>query len=485
MVREIITLNIGGCGIQLGPAIYKRYCQAYNIHPDGSIEQKNDTNTTINKFFEETSSGVYFGRNIFCDLDPSPFNQISVQPEYYNITTNGNNTIFGKEDGANIFSRGYNYDKIDLFLDRLRMNIDCCDNFQGFMVNHSITGAAGSGLTAQILETIGVEYRKKCKIGFEVCPIPSGNRDCNVLDPYNTAISMHKLLDNTDVSVMFDNKSLYNKVRNNLNIYEPQYKHLNEIISKCITKMTYPLRVDQYSRFQELNEYQSYYVPFPRLHFLSPSMSPIKPKYHPLTLIDGYIRESYTKSYKIYGDIRKLLYNSYCINQYKSNNYTLQSVTESVFNANNFLMDYPDFNVAEDLYMSCFIHYTSSCDNKQGINGAEARNTCLEIRRRREKMAYIDWIPYSLECMVHELKHDKNQNGNDIERNDVMLNEEINSVMLGNNTYFIKWCNNRIIKPFNLLFDKRAFVHWFYNEKFEEGDFVETTDDLFFFTTGF
>ena len=35
MVREVLTLNVGQCGIQLGQAVWEQYCDEHNIDITG------------------------------------------------------------------------------------------------------------------------------------------------------------------------------------------------------------------------------------------------------------------------------------------------------------------------------------------------------------------------------------------------------------------------------------------------------------------
>ena len=37
-----------------------------------------------------------------------------------------------------------------------------------FLRNHSVGGGTGSGMGMLILERLAIDYRKKCKIGFEL-----------------------------------------------------------------------------------------------------------------------------------------------------------------------------------------------------------------------------------------------------------------------------------------------------------------------------
>jgi tubulin alpha len=207
MVREIISLNVGQAGIQLGQAVWLQYQAEHGIDNNGKMKQKvNDA--SFKCFFEETSSGQFVPRNLSVDLEPNVIDDVKNAP---------NASIFhqefllsGKEDAANNFARGhYTVGKeiIDKVNDRLRKLVDNCDNVQGFVIAHSVGGGTGSGLGALILERIAVDYRKKSKLGFEVYPSPTIST-C-VVEPYNALLTTHWLLDHTEVSLLLDNEAIY------------------------------------------------------------------------------------------------------------------------------------------------------------------------------------------------------------------------------------------------------------------------------------
>merc|ERR1739846_98980 len=131
---------------------------------------------------------------------------------------------------------------IDKVNDRLRKLVDNCDNVQGFVVNHSVGGGTGSGLGALILERIAVDYRKKSKLGFEVYPSPTIST-C-IVEPYNSMLSTHWLLDHTEVSIVLDNEAIYAICQKQLDVDRPSYAELNCIIAKVISSMTASLRFD-------------------------------------------------------------------------------------------------------------------------------------------------------------------------------------------------------------------------------------------------
>merc|ERR1712072_664698 len=67
-----------------------------------------------------------------------------------------------------------------------------------------------------LLERLSVDYGKKSKLGFVVYPSPQVSTA--VVEPYNSVLSTHSLLEHTDVAVILDNEAVYDICRRNLDI---------------------------------------------------------------------------------------------------------------------------------------------------------------------------------------------------------------------------------------------------------------------------
>jgi len=70
---------------------------------------------------------------------------------------------------------------------------------------------------------------KKSKLGFTIYPSPQVSNA--VVEPYNSILSTHSLLEQTDVAVMLDNEAVYDICRRNLDIERPTYTNLNRLIA--------------------------------------------------------------------------------------------------------------------------------------------------------------------------------------------------------------------------------------------------------------
>lgn len=117
-------------------------------------------------------------------------------------------------------------------MDRIRKLADNCTGLQGFLVFNAVGGGTGSGLGSLLLERLSVDYGKKSKLGFTVYPSPQVST--SVVEPYNSVLSTHSLLEHTDVSVLLDNEAIYDICRRSLDIERPTYTNLNRLVSQVL-----------------------------------------------------------------------------------------------------------------------------------------------------------------------------------------------------------------------------------------------------------
>eukprot|EP01084_Bolivina_argentea_P193869 332586_1 len=169
MAREILTINVGQCGVQLGECVWNQYCAEYKINKNGkfsSAQTEYDYSHYLTAcFFEESDTNKWVPRNLMVDLEPNVIDNVLCSS--YRSIFNPQFLLHGKEDAANNFARGYytmGKEIIHIISDRIRKLVNNCHNFQGFIINHSVSGGTGSGLGSLILKTISDQYRKKTKV---------------------------------------------------------------------------------------------------------------------------------------------------------------------------------------------------------------------------------------------------------------------------------------------------------------------------------
>jgi len=430
--REVLTVNVGQAGIQLGNAVWNQYCTEHLIKPDGTRDEdtnKDDSSTYFTTFYEETGTGQYVPRNITVDLEPTVVDDVRTGP--MSQMFHPEFLLNGKEDAANNFARGhYTVGKeiLDQVNDRLRKLVDNSQNVQGFIINHAVGGGTGSGLGALILERIAVDYRKKSKIGFEIYPAPKIST-C-IVEPYNAMLSTHWLLDHTEVSVLLDNEAIYAICQKQLNIQRPSYIQLNRIIAKVISSMTASLRFDGELNV-DLGEFQTNLVPFPRLHFMTTALAPVISK-----------------------------------DKAKHEAQTIREITDHVFQPQNMLVKYADFDPVEDKYMAISVNYRGEIKSKEA-------NATVQWLKQNNKISFVEWCPTGFKIGLNEIPAAKVPE-------DDMAAAKRNVTMIGNNVAVSRVFTERITKKYDMMYSQRAFVHWYVGEGMEEGEFSEAREDLGF-----
>ncbi|OWF49291.1 Tubulin alpha chain [Mizuhopecten yessoensis] len=183
--------------------------------------------------------------------------------------------LTGKEDAANNYARGHctiGKEYADSVLDLVRKLSDNCSGLQGFLIFHNFAGGTGSGFASLLMERLSVDYGKKSKMEFAVYPAPQVST--SVVEPYNSILTTHTTLEHSDCAFMVDNEAIYDICKRNLDIESPSYINLNRIISQIVSSITASLRFDEALNV-DLNEFQTNLVPYPRIHFPLATYAPI------------------------------------------------------------------------------------------------------------------------------------------------------------------------------------------------------------------
>jgi len=424
-MREVISIHVGQAGVQMGNSCWELYCMEHGITPDGQIQEgsvaaKDDSFST---FFSSTGAGQHVPRAVMVDLEPSVVDSVRQGP--YHKLFHPEQLITGKEDAANNYARGhYTIGKeiIDQVLDRIRKLSDNCSGLQGFLVFHSFGGGTGSGFTSLLMERLSVDYGKKAKLEFAVYPAPQVSTA--VVEPYNSILTTHTTLEHSDCAFMVDNEAIYDICKKNLGVERPSYQNLNRLIGQIVSSITASLRFDGALNV-DLNEFQTNLVPYPRIHF------PLA-TYAPIISADRNMHEQHS----------------------------ISEITTACFEPANQMVK---CDPRHGKYMACCLLYRGDVVPKD-VNAAIAH-----IKTKRT-IQFVDWCPTGFKVGIN------NQPPTVVPGGDMA--KVSRAVCMLSNTTAIAEAWARLDHKFDLMYAKRAFVHWYVGEGMEEGEFAEAREDM-------
>ncbi|XP_017490942.1 PREDICTED: tubulin alpha-8 chain-like [Rhagoletis zephyria] len=437
-MRECISIHVGQAGVQLGSSAWELYCHEHNLQPDGTLKpsemaereqqpgssSKSTFSNFMSTFFSESgTTGRYVPRSLFVDLEPTVVDTVRLGP--YGKLFHPEQLITGKEDAANNYARGYytaGRTVIDRVMDRVRREYEQCEGVQGFFIFHSFGGGTGSGFTSLLMDRLTADYGKKAKLEFAIYPAPKVSTA--VVEPYNTVLSTHATLEQSDCTFMIDNESIYDICRRKVDVERPSYSNLNHIISQAVSSITASLRFEGTLNV-DLNEFQTNLVPYPRIHFPMVSLSPI------VSADRAYHQQL-----------------------------SVAEITEECFEPQNQMVR---CDTRQGKYMSCFLLYRGD------VVPMDVTAAITRIKQRRT-IQFVDWSPTGFKIGIN-LKPPTAVPGGDLAK------VPRGVCLLSNSTSIVQaWA--RLDHKFDLMYAKRAFVHWYVGEGMEEAELTEARENM-------
>ena len=426
-MRECISIHIGQAGCQIGQACWELYCLEHGIQLDGTSDSNKvigNQQNSMHTFFSESEAGKNIPRAVFVDLEPSVIDEIRAGDN--RELFNPDQLISGKEDAANNYARGHftiGKEILDLVLDRVRKMAETSSNgLQGFLIFRSFGGGTGSGFTSLLMDRLSGLYNKKSKLEFSIYPAPKVATA--VVEPYNSILTTYTTLEHLDCGFIFDNEALYDICHMNLDIEYPTYKNLNRLIAQIASSITASLRFNGALNV-DLTEFQTNLVPYPRIHFPLVTYSPI------------------ISSQKAYHERMSIV-----------------DITKSCFGPTNQMIKCDPQN---GKFMACCLLYRGDVVPKD-INAA------ISTIKNNKSIQFVDWCPTGFKIGIN------NQQPRAMPHSD-LAEMKRSLCTLSNSTAIVQaWA--RLNYKFDIMYAKRAFVHWYVGEGMEEGEFTEAREDL-------
>jgi len=415
-MREIVHIQAGQCGNQIGAAFWAAMSKEHGIDNDGNYTGDNPLQLErANVYFSAGQGGRYVPRAVLTDLEPGTMD--AIRGGESGKLFRPDNFVFGQSGAGNNWAKGHyteGAELVDAVMDVVRKESEATDALQGFQVTHSMGGGTGAGMGTLLVSKIREEYPDRIMSTYSVIPSPKVSD--TVVEPYNATLSIHQLVENADQVFALDNEALYDLTKGTLKIQNPSYSDLNALIAKAMSGTTCSLRFPGQLNC-DLRKLAVNMIPFPRLHFFLTSSAPIVSS--------------------------------------KNSAYSAESVaelTKQAFDAKNMMC-------AVDPRHGRFL--TSSFLYRGEVSSKEVDDQMTEVHNKNSSF-FVEWIPNNIKSSICDVPPE---------------GLKMSATFVGNSTA-IQEAWKRVSEQFTLMYRRKAFLHWYTGEGMDEMEFTEAESNM-------
>ncbi|XP_022177811.1 tubulin beta chain-like [Myzus persicae] len=415
-MREICHIQAGQCGNQIGAKFWEVISDEHGIDATGTYKGDSDLQLErINVFYTEALGGKYVPRAVLVDLEPGSMDM--VRSGEYGQLFRPDNFIFGQSGAGNNWAKGHyaeGAELMDSVFDVIRKEVEACDCLQGFQMTHSLGGGTGAGMGTLMIAKIREEYPDRMISTYSIVPSPKVSD--TVVEPYNTTLSVHQLMENTDQTYCIDNEALYDICFRTLKLNTPTYGDLNHLVSAVMCGVTTCFRFPGQLN-TDLRKLSVNMVPFPRLHFFITGFAP-------LTSRGGQP------------------YRALSVSQ----------LVQQMFDSKNMMAACSPQNGR---------YLTAASIFRGRMSMKEVDEQMLNVQTKNSSH-FVEWIPNNTKTAVCDIPP---------------RGLKMSATFVGNTTA-IQEMFKRVSLQFTAMFRRKAFLHWYTGEGMDEMEFTEAESDM-------
>ena len=290
MPRELIFLQVGQCGNQIGCRFWEEALAEHILKGKSDADSFDDA---MSSFFYISPTGQVKARAVPIDMEEGVLSSMMKGPlrhrfdvgHFVTDTTGcGNNWAVGHIELGEKYA--------EEIAESVRRMAEPCDSLQTFFFLHSLGGGTGSGVGTRMLSLLEDEFPHIFR--FSCVVVPQVDDDV-VTSPYNSGFAMKELINHADCVLPVDNAALAalatrleappkdgtsstsgappGKKKDKRGAFDS----MNGIAARVLCHLTCSVRFPG-TLNMDLNEITTNMVPYSKMHFLLSSATPVMPQ---------------------------------------------------------------------------------------------------------------------------------------------------------------------------------------------------------------
>jgi len=272
-----------------------------------------------------------------------------------------------------------------------------------------------------LISKVREEYPDRIMATYSVFPSPKVSDV--VVEPYNSMLSIHQLIENADEVSVIDNEALYDICFRAQGNSKPQLSDLNALIARTMSGTTCCLRFPGQLN-SDLRKLGVNLIPFPRLHFFIVGSAPLSSK------------------------------QAAAFNVVNAKN-----LTDQAFDANNMMAACDPRNGK---------YLTASVIFRGDVKSKDVDEQMLATQQRNAAY-FAEWIPHNIKSSIC--------NSPPLDLEGKYTDKGTGCSLIGNNTAIME-IFQRIQEQFSAMYNRKAFLHWYTGEGMDEMEFTEAESNV-------
>lgn len=274
--REIVTVQIGQCGNQIGRRMWYEL-----VHEAASLEKQCRYEASMSVFFRNVDSRSESELAVGSRLAALRARAVLIDMEEGVVAETLRDGLFGSlfdrtqlvtdvSGAGNNWAHGYGAYGVqysEQVAEACRWSLERCESPAAFLMLQSVGGGTGSGLGSSVVEGLADAYPGICRVAVPVYPSVD---DDVVTSPYNAVLATRALAESADCVVPLENDALGDACDRIRRTQRRGFDEMNDVAAQFLAHLTSTSRhgnvgLDSIAR----------HVAKPRLRYITAGVAPI------------------------------------------------------------------------------------------------------------------------------------------------------------------------------------------------------------------